>query len=61
MMRRAIPILVSSGAVNERTLPNDLEGLPAVYAPAPLLPHAAIARWIERRARESVAVPGPPG
>jgi hypothetical protein len=52
---------VSSGAVNERTLPDDLEGLPAVYAPAPLPPHAAFARWIERRARESVADTGPPG
>ena len=52
-----IPILVSSGDVANRKLPGDLAGLPIVYGGVPLLPHAAIASWVERRVLEAVATP----
>jgi sirohydrochlorin ferrochelatase len=42
-----VPILVSSGSVSRDKLPADLAGLPIVYRATPLLPHPAMARWIE--------------
>jgi len=50
-----VPILISKGSVSNEKLPADLEGLPVVYGGEPILPHAAMARWIESRVRESLA------
>lgn len=44
-----VPILVSTGKVSTEKLPRDLEGLPMVYTSEGLLPHAAMARWVESR------------
>jgi len=44
-----VPVLVSKGAVSRDKIPKDLAGLPVVYAGEPLLPHPAMARWIEER------------
>lgn len=49
-----IPMLVANGGMSRNTLPNDFAGLPVVYAGAALLPHPAMARWVERRVREAV-------
>jgi sirohydrochlorin ferrochelatase len=48
-----VPILISTGSVSNQKLPADLEGLPVVYRGDPLLPHPAIARWVEARVKES--------
>lgn len=48
-----VPVLVSKGLVSRDKLPRDIAGTPSVYTGEPLLPHAAMARWIERRVRES--------
>ncbi|HRN52664.1 MAG TPA: hypothetical protein PK788_04165, partial [Gemmatimonadaceae bacterium] len=50
-----VPVLVSKGSVSRDKLPRDIAGTPSVYAGEPLLPHAAMARWVERRVRESSA------
>jgi sirohydrochlorin cobaltochelatase len=47
-----VPVLVSKGSVSRDKVPADIAGTPSSYAPEPLLPHAGIARWIERRVRE---------
>jgi sirohydrochlorin ferrochelatase len=44
-----VPVLVSEGQVSREKIPADLDGLPVVYTGQPILPHAALARWIERR------------
>lgn len=49
-----VPILVSKGAVSRDKLPQDLKGLPILYAGEPLLPHPQLARWIEHRVAEAV-------
>lgn len=46
-----VPVLISKGAVSRDKLPADIDGTPSVYLAEPLLPHAAMARWIESRAR----------
>jgi sirohydrochlorin cobaltochelatase len=46
-----VPVLVSRGAVSRDKLPRDLEGTPSLYDGATLLPHPAMARWIEARVR----------
>lgn len=51
-----VPVLVSKGAVSRSKLPQDLSGTPSIYVGEPLLPHPAMARWVERRVRESLAV-----
>jgi sirohydrochlorin cobaltochelatase len=48
-----IPILVSKGRVSRDKVPNDIKGTPSRYGSEPLLPHAGIARWIERRVKEA--------
>ena len=48
-------VLVSQGGMQRVTIPRDLEGLPVRYAPVSLTPLPAIARWIERVAREQMA------
>jgi sirohydrochlorin cobaltochelatase len=46
-----VPVLVSKGAVSRDKLPADIRGTASVYLAEPLLPHAAMARWIESRVR----------
>ena len=48
-----IPILIARGALTRTTVPNDLQGLQITYGGAALLPHPALARWVERRVREA--------
>jgi sirohydrochlorin cobaltochelatase len=50
-----VPILISKGSVSRDKLPADLAGTPSRYAADPLLPHPAIARWIESRVRALAA------
>jgi sirohydrochlorin ferrochelatase len=52
-----VPLLVSSGSVARVHFVKDLEGLPVVYAGTPLLPHEALARWVERRVRDALRAP----
>lgn len=51
-----VPVLVSKGSVSRSKLPQDLSGTPSIYVGEPLLPHSAMARWVERRVRESLRV-----
>ena len=48
-----VPVLVSKGMVSRDRVPRDIAGTPSIYSGEPLLPHAAMARWVERRVRES--------
>jgi sirohydrochlorin ferrochelatase len=50
-----VPILIADGYVSRVKLPKDLAGLPIAYQPAGLLPHAAMAEWVEERVRRAVA------
>lgn len=45
-----VPILISRGGISRSRIMQDLAGLPVRYSGEPLMPHEAIARWIERRA-----------
>lgn len=47
-----VPMLISRGAVSRDKIPADLAGLPHVYGTETLVPHPAIARWVETRVRE---------
>lgn len=51
-----VPVLVSKGLVSRDKLPRDIEGTASIYSGEPLLPHPAMARWVERRVRESTAM-----
>lgn len=44
-----VPVLVSKGSVSRDKLPKDLEHTASIYSGEPLLPHPAMARWIEAR------------
>ena len=55
-----VPVLVSKGQVSRDKLPADLRGTASVYAGEPLLPHPAMARWIERRTAEARAAASGP-
>lgn len=55
-----VPVLVSKGYISTVKLPDDLEGLPVAYDGEGLLPHPAMARWVERRVRETGAEPTAP-
>ena len=48
-----VPVLVSKGAVSRDKVPNDIKGMPAIYSGEPLLPHSAMARWVEERVRSA--------
>ena len=48
-----VPVLVSKGTVSRDKVPADIKGTPSVYAGEPLLPHPAMARWIESRVRSA--------
>jgi sirohydrochlorin cobaltochelatase len=50
-----VPVLISSGSVSRSKLPTDLAGLDVRYGEEPLLPHDAVARWIEGRVRDALA------
>jgi sirohydrochlorin ferrochelatase len=49
-----VPVLISTGRLSREILPHDLEGLPIAYTAEGLLPHEAMARWVEARVRQSV-------
>ena len=51
-----VPVLVSKGSVSRSKVPNDIKGTPSVYIGEPLLPHPAMARWIELRVREAAGI-----
>ncbi len=53
-----VPVLISKGRVSKEKFRADLAGLNAVYEGTPLLPHALLARWIERRVSEVTAQAG---
>lgn len=50
-----VPILIADGYVSRVKLPKDLAGLPVAYRPSGLLPHAAMAEWVEARVRRAIA------
>ncbi len=50
-----VPVLISKGRVSREKFSADLEGLDIRYEGTPLLPHALLARWIERRVSEVTA------
>ncbi len=52
-----VPVLVSKGGVSRDKLPADLRGTASVYIGEPLLPHPAMARWVEDRVREIAVAP----
>ena len=54
-----VPVLVSKGSVSRDKVPNDIAGTRSVYVGEPLLPHAAMARWVEARVREAAGEPSP--
>lgn len=54
-----VPMLISRGSVSRDRIPKDLAGLPHIYAAEGVAPHPEIARWVERRVRETVAVSTP--
>jgi sirohydrochlorin ferrochelatase len=47
-----VPVLISTGRLSHERLPRDLAGLQIAYTGEPLLPHPALARWVEARVRE---------
>ena len=49
-----VPVLVSKGSVSRDKVPNDIRGTPSRYVGEPLLPHSAMARWIESRVKGSM-------
>ncbi len=51
-----VPVLISRSKLSTERLPTDLAGLPIIYSGDPLLPHPALARWIEARVRETMRV-----
>jgi sirohydrochlorin ferrochelatase len=46
-----VPILISKGGISRSRVLQDLAGLPVRYEGEPLLPHPAIASWIESSVR----------
>lgn len=50
-----MPVLISSGQLDQVRIPTDLAGLPIRYVPVSLTPLSVLARWIERVAREKAA------
>lgn len=51
-----VPVLVSRGSVSRDKVPNDIKGTRSIYDGEPLLPHPAMARWIEARVRDATRV-----
>lgn len=50
-----VPVLIADGYVGRVKLPKDLAGLPIAYRSSGLLPHAAMAEWVEVRVRQALA------
>jgi sirohydrochlorin ferrochelatase len=50
-----LPVLISTGQINQVTIPSDLAGLPIRYSPVSLAPLPELARWIERVAGAKAA------
>lgn len=50
-----VPVLVSKGSVSRDKVPNDIRETPSIYVGEPLLPHPAMARWIEARVRDAMS------
>jgi sirohydrochlorin ferrochelatase len=48
-----VPVLISRGRVSREKFLADLAGLPVIYSGEPLLPHPALARWLEARVSET--------
>jgi sirohydrochlorin ferrochelatase len=48
-----VPVAISQGQLTREKLPRDMAGLPIVYDGEALLPHPAMARWVEARVRET--------
>ena len=48
-----VPVLISRGRVSREKFLADLAGLPVIYSGEPLLPHPALARWLEARVNET--------
>lgn len=48
-----VPVLISRGRVSREKFLADLAGLPVIYSGEPLLPHPALARWLEARVTET--------
>lgn len=53
-----IPVLIATGTLSRSILARDLAGLPIAYAGDAILPDPTLARWVERRVREAVPLPG---
>lgn len=53
-----VPLLVSKGSVSRDKVPSDIRGTASRYGGEPLLPHPAIARWIEGRVRGALDIGG---
>lgn len=51
-----VPVLISKGSVSRDKVPNDIRGTASVYVGEPLLPHAEMARWVERVVQQSARV-----
>lgn len=49
-----VPVLISKGRVSREKFTADLQGLDIRYEGTPLLPHALLAQWIERRVAEAL-------
>ncbi len=49
-----LSVLISSGRIDQVTIPTDLAELPVHYVPTALTPSHHIARWIERQAHEAM-------
>jgi len=52
-----VPLLIARGEVSATKVPADLAGLPIVYSGSALTPHPQLARWVERRVKETVSQP----
>jgi sirohydrochlorin cobaltochelatase len=50
-----VPMLISKGSVSRDKIPADLAGVPHVYGKETIVPHPAVARWVEARVRETIA------
>lgn len=55
-----VPVLVSRGVVSRSKVANDIAGTPSRYVAETLLPHPAMARFVESRVREALAGPSRP-
>jgi sirohydrochlorin ferrochelatase len=55
-----VPVLVATGQVSRVKIAKDLAGLPIRYTGEALLPHPAMARWVESRVRAAAGGEGGP-